>query len=77
VRLALQARPWANPRQNTNCVCRRFASESFSFVLFVIHAEASLANASTGIGLLQLRMERRIGFRRTPFYERLCRRRFK
>jgi hypothetical protein len=31
-------------RQNTNCVCRRFASESFlSFVPFVIRAEAALA----------------------------------
>src|SRR5205809_5101176 len=30
------------------------------FVLSVIRAEAALANASTGIGLLQLRMERRM-----------------
>jgi hypothetical protein len=30
------------------------------FVLSVIHAEAALANASTGICLLQLRMERRM-----------------
>jgi hypothetical protein len=64
VRLAIQARPWPMPRQNTNCVCRRFASESFLsvflFVPLVIRAEAALTNASTGIGLLQLRMEHRI-----------------
>ena len=30
------------------------------FVLSVIRAKAALANASTGIGLLQLRMERRM-----------------
>jgi hypothetical protein len=31
------ARPWPAPRQNTDCVCRRFASESFlSFFPFVI-----------------------------------------
>jgi hypothetical protein len=60
VRLALQARPWPTPRQNTHCVCRRFASESFSSVLSVIHAKAALANISTGIGLLQLRMEHRM-----------------
>jgi hypothetical protein len=34
----------------------------FFFVLSVIRAEAALANASTGIGLLQLRMERRVAF---------------
>ena len=49
---------------NTHCVCRRFASDaffrSFPFVPFVIHAEAALANASTGICLLQLSMEHRI-----------------
>jgi hypothetical protein len=44
------------------CVCRRFASDFFvrSFVLTVIRAEAALANASTGIGLLRLGMEHRI-----------------
>ena len=29
VRLAIEARPWPQPRQNTNCVCRRSASDSF------------------------------------------------
>jgi hypothetical protein len=47
-----------------NCVCRRFASESFlSFFRsypFVIRAEAALANASTGICLLRLGMEHRM-----------------
>jgi hypothetical protein len=45
------------------CVRRRFASESFrSFFPFfssVIRAEAALANASTGICPLQLRMKHR------------------
>src|SRR5690242_12042100 len=44
-----------------------------SFFSFVIRAEAALATASTGIGLLQPGMEHRIGVRRTPFCERLCR----
>jgi hypothetical protein len=52
--------------------CFRFFRSFFSSV---IRAEAALANASTGICLLQLRMERRVGVRRTPFCERLCRRR--
>jgi hypothetical protein len=46
------------------CVCRRFASDiffrSFPFVLFVIRAEAVLADASTGICLLPLGMEHRM-----------------
>jgi hypothetical protein len=46
------------------CVCRRFASDiffgSFPFVPSVIRAEAALANASTGIGLLPFSMEHRI-----------------
>jgi hypothetical protein len=45
------------------CVCRRFASDIFfgSFVFpFVIRAEAALANASTGIGLLPLSIEHRL-----------------
>ena len=55
------ARPWPAPRHNTDCVCRRFASD-ISFVLsrsflFVICAEAALANASTGICLPQPRLE--------------------
>jgi hypothetical protein len=64
-RLAIQARRARWARQNTNCVCRRFASESFlsfvpSFFPSVIRAEAALAHASTGIGLLRLRMEHRM-----------------
>ena len=52
-------------RQNTNCVCRRFASDIFFRSFFrsypsVIRAEAALANASTGICLLRLRMEHRM-----------------
>jgi hypothetical protein len=57
-------KPWPKPRQNTDCVCRRFASESFfrpfPFVPLVIRVEAALANASTGIGLLPRGTEHRI-----------------
>jgi hypothetical protein len=64
VRLALQARPWPKPRQNTDYFCRRSASDFFFVLtrsfLCVIRAEAALANASTGIGLLQPGMEHRI-----------------
>jgi hypothetical protein len=46
------------------CVCRRFASDIFfrscPFFPSVIRAEAALTNASTGIGLLRLRMEHRM-----------------
>jgi hypothetical protein len=60
VRLALQARPCPSARQKSlasvgvsppNLFVRSFP--------FVILAEAALTNASTGIGLLQLRMEHR------------------
>ena len=46
------------------CLCRRSASDFFFRFFrsypFVIRAEAALANASTGICLLRLRMERRM-----------------
>jgi hypothetical protein len=59
VRLALQARPWPLPRQNTDYFCRRSASD-FSFVRpypFFLSSSVPkrrFANASTGIGLLSL-----------------------
>ena len=61
------ARPWPAPRHNTDCVCRRFASD-ISFVLsrsflFVIRAEAALANASTGICSPKFSMDYRIKVR--------------
>jgi hypothetical protein len=65
-RLAIQARPCPKARQNTNCVCRRFASESFLlFFPFVIagldpaiHAEASLARRfPPSVCLLELCMD--------------------
>src|SRR5436190_5588165 len=46
------------------CLCRRSASDFFFRFFrsypFVIRAEVALANASTGICLLRLRMERRM-----------------
>ena len=47
------------------CVCRRFASDIFFRSFFrsypsVIRAKRRFANASTGIGLLQLCMEHRM-----------------
>jgi len=60
-RLAIQARPCPLAWQQELCVCRRFASESFSFVLSVRHPwQAALANASTSICLLPLGTEHRI-----------------
>jgi hypothetical protein len=64
VRLALPGAAVAEPTANYRCVCRRFASDifvgSFPFVPSVIRAEAALANASTGICLLQPGMEHRM-----------------
>jgi hypothetical protein len=63
VRLPLQARPWPKPRQTTVAsvgVLFRYFFRSFPFGPSVIRAEAALANASTGIGLLPLSMEHRI-----------------
>jgi hypothetical protein len=60
VRLALQARPWPMPRQNTSLRLSAFRLR-FSFVLSFRHpCQATHANASTGIGLLQIRSEHRI-----------------
>ena len=62
--LPMRARSCPKAWQNTHCVCRRFASDiffrSFPFVPFVIRAEAALANASTGICLLQFSMDHRV-----------------
>jgi hypothetical protein len=64
VRLALQARPWPMPRQNTDYFCRRSASDFF-LVLNRSFFPSSMpkrrfANASTGIGLLPLGIEHRM-----------------
>jgi hypothetical protein len=65
VRLALQARPWPLPRHKSfasvgvsppNLFFRSF----FRSCPSVIRAEAALANASTGICVLRLRMEHRM-----------------
>jgi hypothetical protein len=65
VRLALQARPWPVPRQNTDCVCRRFASDFFSSVMPGldpgIHAEMKHAKRlPPSVCLLEVSMDHRI-----------------
>jgi hypothetical protein len=74
-RLAIQARPCPKARLNTNYVCRRFASDVFSFVLSVRHcrAEAALAQCFPPalVGVTSA-WTTGIGVQRTPFCERLC-----
>ena len=62
MRLSVERRGRARTaRQNTDLPLSAFCFRFFlSFVLSVIRAEAALANASTGICLLRLRMERRM-----------------
>jgi hypothetical protein len=60
--LRAEARPWPMPRQNETLRLSAFRLRHFSFrsYPFVIHAKVALADASTGICLLQLRTEHRI-----------------